>query len=302
MKCSVIIPVYNGSNFLASAIDSAFAQNADDFEVIVVDDGSKDNGNTKNVIKGYEESIKVISHGTNKGVSAALNSGIKAMKHPFFTWLSHDDVYLPNRLSFNQTEFEITDKKVIYIQNYKYIDSKGESINFPVKIKPGRYNARDMLMYIFAGYHVHGCAVTFHRGILEDVGMFDENLKFIQDIDMWIRMALYGCSFVITDEVAILSRLHSGQGSKKYFEFTLEFKKFVEKISIILLSNYQQDTKLKKKFLIYSLMHLEFKDFKLLLNNLFGNKNKFFEARFVLNYFILKTTYHIKRSIKSIII
>lgn len=302
MKCSVIIPVYNGSNYLTSAIDSTFAQNADGFEVIVVDDGSDDNGKTKNVIKGYEESIKVIFHANNKGVSAALNSGIKTMKHPFFSWLSHDDIYLPNRLSFNQTKFEITDNNLVYVQNYKYIDSKGDSINLPVKIKPGRYNGRDMLMYIFSGYHVHGCAVTFNKNILAQVGMFDEDLKFIQDIDMWIRMALYGCSFVVSDEVAILSRLHSSQGSKKYNEFKLEFKSFVEKISKILLNNYQQDSKLKKQFLIYSLRHLEFKDFKLLLNNLFGNKNKFFDASFVLNYFTLKTIYQIKRSIRSIII
>ena len=302
MKCSVIIPVYNGSNYLTSAIESAFAQNADGFEVIVVDDGSDDNGKTKNVIKGYEESIQVIFHGNNKGVSAALNSGIKTMKHPLFSWLSHDDVYLPNRISINQSKFEITDNNLVYVQNYKYIDSKGDSLNLPVKIKPGRYSGRDMLMYIFSGYHVHGCAVTFNKNILDQVGMFDEELKFIQDIDMWIRMALSGCSFVVSDEVSVLSRLHSSQGSTKYNDFKIEFNSFAEKISKLLLNNYHQDSKLKKKFIINSLKHLEFKDFELLLSNLFGNKNKLFDLSFVGYYVIAKNIYQIKRSVRSLIL
>jgi glycosyltransferase involved in cell wall biosynthesis len=302
MKCSIIIPVYNGSNYLASAIDSAFAQNADGFEVIVVDDGSIDNGKTKNILMRYKNSIKVIYHLNNKGVSAALNSGIKTMMYPFFSWLSHDDIYLPNRLNFTQINFDITENNLVYIQNYKYIDSKGNNINLPVKLKPGRYNGRDMLMYIFSGYNVHGCAVTFNKNILDHVGMFDEDLKFIQDIDMWIRMALYGCSFVVSDEVAILSRLHSNQGSNKYNDFKIEFINFVEKITRLLLNSYHQDRMLKKQFLVYSLKHLEFRDFKLLLNKMFGNKNKIFDAGFILFYFILRTIYQIKRSIKSKII
>ena len=94
---SIIIPVYNGSNYMREAIDSALAQTYPNIEIIVINDGSNDNGATEKIALGYGEKITYIKK-ENGGVSSALNAGIEAMHGEYFSWLSHDDKYLPEKI------------------------------------------------------------------------------------------------------------------------------------------------------------------------------------------------------------
>src|SRR5689334_22845299 len=96
-KVSIIIPVYNGSNYLHEAIDSALAQTYKNIEVIVVNDGSTDEGATDKVALSYGDRITYISK-QNGGVSTALNVGIQSSTGVFIAWLSHDDVFLPHKI------------------------------------------------------------------------------------------------------------------------------------------------------------------------------------------------------------
>ena len=86
-KVSIIIPVYNGSNYLKEAIDSALNQTYANVEVIVVNDGSNDNGKTEALAKSYGDRIKYC-YKENGGVASALNYGIKTMHGQYFSWLS----------------------------------------------------------------------------------------------------------------------------------------------------------------------------------------------------------------------
>ena len=92
---SIVIPVYNGSNYMREAIDSALAQTYERVEVIVVNDGSTDD--TEQIALSYGERIRYFRK-ENGGVSSALNLGIKEMKGEYFSWLSHDDVYTPDKI------------------------------------------------------------------------------------------------------------------------------------------------------------------------------------------------------------
>ena len=94
---SIIIPVYNGSNYMREAIDSALAQTYQNTEVIVVNDGSNDDGATDEIARSYGDKIRYFIK-ENGGVSSALNLGIRMMKGDYFSWLSHDDVYTPAKL------------------------------------------------------------------------------------------------------------------------------------------------------------------------------------------------------------
>ena len=80
---SIIFPVYNGSNYVCEAIDSALAQTYKNVEVIVVNDGSKDDGATEQICLSYRDKIRYFSK-ENGGVSSALNLGIKNMNGDFF--------------------------------------------------------------------------------------------------------------------------------------------------------------------------------------------------------------------------
>lgn len=94
---SIIIPVYNGSNYLAEAIESALAQTYRPLEIIVVNDGSRDDGASERVAKSYGDKIRYFPK-NNGGVSSALNVGIKNMQGEWFSWLSHDDLYYPDKI------------------------------------------------------------------------------------------------------------------------------------------------------------------------------------------------------------
>ena len=94
---SIIIPVYNGADYVAEAIDSALNQTYKNIEIIVVNDGSNDNGKTEKIVLSYGEKIRYFSK-ENGGVSSALNIGIANMKGEYFSWLSHDDMYLPSKI------------------------------------------------------------------------------------------------------------------------------------------------------------------------------------------------------------
>ena len=93
---SIVIPVYNGSNYMREAVDSALAQTYEHLEVIVVNDGSTDD--TEQIALSYGERIRYFRK-ENGGVSSALNLGISKMKGAYFSWLSHDDIYSPTKVS-----------------------------------------------------------------------------------------------------------------------------------------------------------------------------------------------------------
>ena len=87
---SIVIPVYNGSNFMREAIDSALAQTYPNIEILVVNDGSTDN--TREIALSYGDKIRYFEK-ENGGVATALNLAIHEMKGEYFSWLSHDDWY-----------------------------------------------------------------------------------------------------------------------------------------------------------------------------------------------------------------
>ena len=95
---SIVIPVYNGSNYLcAGGSNSALAQTYKNIEVIVVNDGSNDKGKTRKIALSYGHKIRYFEK-ENGGVATALNLGIEKMKGEYFSWLSHDDLYSPRKV------------------------------------------------------------------------------------------------------------------------------------------------------------------------------------------------------------
>ncbi|MDO5394131.1 MAG: glycosyltransferase family A protein, partial [Mycoplasmatota bacterium] len=104
-KVTLVIPVYNGSNYLKDAIDSALAQTYKNLEILVVNDGSNDEGKTRDIALSYGDKIKYYEK-ENGGVSTALNLAIKEMTGDYLSWLSHDDMYYPNKIERQIEELE----------------------------------------------------------------------------------------------------------------------------------------------------------------------------------------------------
>lgn len=214
-KVSIVIPVYNGSDFLREAVDSALAQSWPNVEVIVVDDGSDDGGRTEEIARSYGERIRYFRK-ENGGVASALNRGIREMEGEYFSWLSHDDVYYPGKI---QTQMDFVRKEgrdVILYADYDCIDRHSRilrTVRIPF-IEP-----RALRAALITLYPVNGCTVLAPKSFLTAVGGFDERWKTTQDYDLWFRLAKH-YDFLHIPEVLIQSRIHPGQGSLRLSDVT----------------------------------------------------------------------------------
>ena len=120
---SIIIPVYNGANYMREAIDSALKQTYDNIEVIVINDGSEDEGETEKIAFSYGDKIRYYSK-SNGGVATALNLGIEKMKGDYFSWLSHDDMYMPEKISNEIEQLQtLPDRTIIVAEGCQIIDA-----------------------------------------------------------------------------------------------------------------------------------------------------------------------------------
>jgi hypothetical protein len=208
-KVSIIIPVYNGSNYLREAIDSALAQTYSSCEIIVVNDGSNDNGKTEAIALSYGSKIRYFAK-QNGGVASALNFGIRSMAGEYFSWLSHDDTYKPQKVQSEMDSLRRQPSDAVVYSDYilKYEETGLEKRE---KLRPA---SRDGIRYqLITDTPIHGCTLLFHKKCFEVVGVFDETLQTTQDYHLWFRMTGY-FPFVHVAEPLICSRIHSMQGSK----------------------------------------------------------------------------------------
>ncbi len=157
-KVSIIIPVYNGSDYVAEAIDSALAQTYFNYEVIVVNDGSKDNNATDKICRSFGKKIRYYQK-PNGGVASALNFGIKKMTGEYFSWLSHDDLYYPEKLAKQIKFLKKQTKNTICYTDYDLVDSYNNLIR-NVKITPPKeYLISNLLLKSF----LHGCSLLIPK-------------------------------------------------------------------------------------------------------------------------------------------
>ena len=207
---SIVIPVYNGSDYLREAVDSALGQTCPGVEVLVVNDGSDDGGRTEAIALSYGDRVRYLRK-ENGGVASALNLGIREMRGEHFSWLSHDDVYLPRKVEREVAALERHGKDAVVYSDYESIDASSRHVEV---FRAGRLSAPQFRMLLVTDIPVNGCTVLVPRRCLERVGLFDERLKVSQDYDLWFRLArVY--PFVHVPEVLLRSRLHAGQGTRR---------------------------------------------------------------------------------------
>jgi len=230
---SIIIPVYNGSNFLGRAVDSALSQTYANVEIIVVNDGSQDDGKTKDIALSYGDKIRYIEK-ENGGVSSALNLGIENMRGEYFSWLSHDDEYEPEKIEKEVAEIIKYDGKVIVFCSDYHIDEDSlpisPSADFGLKngqlIKPD-----EMVIKLLKKNPVDGCTVLAPKSAFIDCGGFNEKHRYIQDIEEWINFSLSGYSWKFSDYAGVRSRIHGKQltltGREVFFTDCAEWSEFI---------------------------------------------------------------------------
>ncbi len=211
---SIIIPAYNASNYLNSAIDSALVQSYSNIEIIVVNDGSNDNGATRDIALSYGDKIKYFEK-ENGGVSSALNFGIKKMSGEYFSWLSHDDLIDYNHIEklVEFVSYKENYNKIPYV-NFKVIDENGD-INFDKTIS-AQINTSDYKISVVSSIYnllmgeINGGSVLIKKSVFNEIGYFNESMRITQERDMWSRI-FNKYSFVNIPYDTASIRIHSLQ-------------------------------------------------------------------------------------------
>ncbi len=210
-KVSIIIPVYNGANYLKEAIESALAQTYKNIEIVVVNDGSTDNGATDKIAKSYGDKIKYYLK-ENGGAASALNYGISKMTGDYMSWLSHDDLYYPEKIEKEIKEIEKYDENTILFSNFDLIDPKGNK--FDTVIYDHKMLKKKPDYAVLRGC-IGGITLLIPKHILDECGEFRKDLRCVQDYEMWFRMLSTGkYKFVHMEDVLTATRIHPGQDTQ----------------------------------------------------------------------------------------
>ena len=198
-KVTIVIPVYNGSNYMKDAIDSALAQTYKNLEVIVVNDGSNDDGKTKAIAESYGDKIRYFEK-ENGGVSTALNLAIEKMTGEYFSWLSHDDMYYPNKIEREMEELKKYDDNTILYSNFDLINEKGEKTR-SIYLDHNMLTAKSD--YAVLRGAIGGITLLIPKKVFKEEGLFDPKLRCVQDYELWFRV-LDKYKFVPTPQVAVI--------------------------------------------------------------------------------------------------
>lgn len=221
---SIVIPVYNGSNFLREAIESALAQTYKNLEIIVVNDGSKDD--TESIALSFGDKIRYFAK-ENGGTSTALNLGIANMRGDYFSWLSHDDLYYPQKISRAVEELaKLENKDTIITSDLDGMDEDYKK-TFTTALYQEHMDAfktrKSSYLYPVVYNKTHGCTHLFSKKVFETVGLFDVTSLVAHDFEFYYR-AFAKFPHLYINEVLVTARESSNrQGRRSHTRGNIEY-------------------------------------------------------------------------------
>jgi glycosyltransferase involved in cell wall biosynthesis len=183
-KVSVIIPTYNRVEYIARAIDSVLNQTYQDFEIIVIDDGSTDQ--TKEKLIPYKDKIKYV-YQENGGISEARNRGIQESTGKYLAFLDSDDWWLSEKLAEQVNILDTHPTVGIVYSRMPIINEKGETIG----MKPSGVSGKNFKELIEVWGDLPTSTVMTRKECFDKTGLFDKFLPPMEDIDMWLRISRF---------------------------------------------------------------------------------------------------------------
>lgn len=266
---SVIIPLYNKAPYVAKAIESVLGQTYRDFEVIVIDDGSTDQ--SLEVAKTFEnKSITIVSQ-SNSGVSTARNNGVKLAKYPYICFLDADDWWHPTFLE--EMKRLITDfpDAGIYGSGY-YIVKNGQERIAPIGVPQGFEQGIIDYCEVYAKtlcMPLTSISVVIPKHIFDEEKGFKSQLKFGEDFDLWIRIALKHKVILVNKPLAYYNQdvdvnnrgvaVHKIYSPVNHFIFNLDYlydseknnhrlKILLDKLRVYILLKYRMQRAFPKEY------------------------------------------------------
>ncbi|MGI4788522.1 MAG: glycosyltransferase family 2 protein [Janthinobacterium lividum] len=227
---SVIIPAYNAGRFLAQTVQSVQSQTYAAWELIIVDDGSKDDTLAiAQEISRQDDRISAVSQ-QNAGVSTARNLGLAKSNstYPYVLWLDNDDILVPDALQTLLALLESAPEFSAACGPVQDIDAAGCVIANYHRFEPltqrrgiegfrlARRGSDAPLVFGDLCFHNHIISpgqVLVRRSAIENAGSFDVSLAYTEDYDMWLRLTMQVGPIAVTHEPVLLYRHHTTNAS-----------------------------------------------------------------------------------------
>jgi glycosyltransferase involved in cell wall biosynthesis len=179
---SIVTPSYNQGPYIRATIESVLSQSYSNIEYIVMDGGSTDE--TASVVKDYSSRLKWVS-AKDRGQSHAINKGFQISKGEILSWINSDDVILPGAVSKVVRAFnDYPDAGAIYGEGYCLDKQGGVTGRFPYTEAFNLWKLAHLSDYILQQ------TVYFRKSVLDEVGLLDEDLHYVMDWDILIRIGL----------------------------------------------------------------------------------------------------------------
>lgn len=207
-KVSVIIPTHNRAELLKTAIRSVCEQTYSDWEAIIIDDHSSDQ--TSEIVHAFQDDrIKYLQNHGKSGPSTSRNLGISAAIGNYIAFLDDDDEWLPCKL---EKQLAILDKSPasvcgIYSNRIKIDKHSGNTISAHLNADTLRGN---LLYQLMLKNPIATPTLVVRKSCLDEVGCFDENMSYMEDRDLWIRLALRW-DFEYIDEALVKVFMHGNE-------------------------------------------------------------------------------------------
>lgn len=238
---SIVMPVYNAEKYLDEAIQSCFNQTVSNFEFIAVNDGSTDN--TIEILKGYSDKLIVISQ-EHRGVSAALNNGIRKMNNSLFKIMNADDILMPEALELLVKKYEkLNNKKTIIHGNWESIDEHGNILNEFRDPDCSKIDLFKQNIILLNHNIVNNMTTILHKDTFTKYGFYNESLRMAIDYELWLRLCLkYEFHLKLIDKTIVKYRKH-----KENITYTAmnETPNYVDDVRNLVLSSLDP-TQMKK--------------------------------------------------------
>jgi hypothetical protein len=204
---SVILPVYEGENYLRIAIESVLNQTLQDFELIIVDDGSTDS--TPAIAQSYGNAVRYVRQ-KNTGVAGAFNHGLRVANGRYISWLSHDDRFHSTKLEKQVSALSKVNSLAACYTDIEMIDAQGNVIgshNLP------EYERNETLRHVLTGGPICSASYSlmYDRRCVEEVGPYAVELRYTQDVDMLTRL-VRRFPLLRVPEMLMQVREHAGRG------------------------------------------------------------------------------------------
>lgn len=232
-KVSVIIPAYNSMSFLPQTLASVLAQTYQNFEVIIINDGSTDG--IDQWIEGITDSrVKYISQ-SNQGPAVARNTGISNTQASYLAFLDADDLWQPTKL---EKQVSILDNYPEVGLVYSWVGSVDCLGNINGKIRKNYAEGNVWQQIIKHNIVECGSNPMIRRICLEKLGQFEPQITYAQDWQMWLKIA--SCyHFKVIKEPLVYYRAHSGNRSKKWHLMEQNYQTIIEKVFASVPANLQ---------------------------------------------------------------